>query len=71
NGAPAVAVQVIKESQANTREVTRRLDGLVEELKENPRLAGLELESFFDQGEIIDESLGTLIKSGAFGGALA
>ncbi|NIM01639.1 MAG: MMPL family transporter [Acidobacteria bacterium] len=71
NGSPAVAVQVIKESQANTREVTRRLDALVEELKENPRLAGLELESFFDQGEIIDESLGTLIKSGAFGGALA
>ena len=71
NGAPAVAVQIVKESQANTREVTERLDGLVEDLKTNPRLAGLELESFFDQGEIIDESLGTMIKSGTFGGGLA
>ena len=71
SGAPAVAVQVMKESQANTREVTARLDELVEELKDNPRLAGLELESFFDQGEVIDESLGTLVKSGAFGGGLA
>lgn len=71
NGSPAVAIQIVKESQANTREVTRRLGELVEELKTNPRLAGLELESFFDQGEVIDESLGTLVKNGIFGGGLA
>lgn len=71
NGSPAVAVQVIKESEANTREVTSELDTTLEQLRANPRLAGLEMVSFFDQGEIIDESLGTLIKSGMFGGVLA
>jgi HAE1 family hydrophobic/amphiphilic exporter-1 len=71
NGSPAVAVQIMKESEANTREVTRRLTAKLEELQDNPRLAGLEMMSFFDQGEIIDESLGTLTKSGLFGGVLA
>jgi len=71
NGTPAVAIQIVKEAQANTREVTHRLDAQLEKLQANPRLAGLEMVSFFSQGEIIDESLGTLVKSGMFGGVLA
>jgi HAE1 family hydrophobic/amphiphilic exporter-1 len=71
NGSPAVAVRLIKEAEANTRETTKKIALAFEKLKKNPRLANLEMVSFFDQGEIIDEALGTLINSGLFGGVLA
>ena len=36
---PAVALQILKEGDANTREVTRNLDAAFERLEDNPRLA--------------------------------
>ena len=71
NGSPAVAIRLIKEAEANTRETTEKIAAAFEELKQNPRLANLDMIAFFNQGDIIDESLGTLINSGLFGGLLA
>ena len=71
NSRPAVALHVLKESEANTRETCRRLDEEFEKVKANPRLASFELTAFFSQGEVIDESLGTMGTSGLIGGAIA
>jgi HAE1 family hydrophobic/amphiphilic exporter-1 len=68
---PAYAVIVFKEGQANTREVSKRVREVVEEYGNDPRLAGVETAIFFDQGEVIEESLATLLKSGAIGGIIA
>ncbi len=70
-GKDAVAIQVIKEGQANTMEVSKRVGAVLDSMKDNPRLSLLGVEPFFDQGEIIMESLNTLLSSGRIGGLIA
>ncbi len=71
NSKPAIAVQVLKEGDANTLEVCHRVDDVLEEMQHNPRLSALQLEMIFDQGKVIRESLDTLLDSGKVGGLLA
>jgi len=71
NSKPAVALQVLKEGDANTLEVSRAVLDMVEELQEDPRLAGIEMGVFFDQGSVILESLDTLLDSGRIGALFA
>ncbi|MDH3525014.1 MAG: efflux RND transporter permease subunit [Acidobacteriota bacterium] len=68
---PAVALAVLKEGDANTLEVAARVNEVVEQLRANPRLELVELAELFDQGDIIRESLGTLLASGRIGGLIA
>ncbi|MEJ2086786.1 MAG: efflux RND transporter permease subunit, partial [Acidobacteriota bacterium] len=68
---PAVALAVMKEGDANTLEVARRVEEVVEQLKTNPRLQLIEVATLFDQGEVIMESLNTLLASGRIGGIIA
>ena len=68
---PAVALAVMKEGDANTLDVARRVNEVVDELKRNPRLQLIEIETLFDQGEVIMESLSTLLASGRVGGIIA
>lgn len=71
NSRPAVALQVTKEGQANTFEVTQRVAAAVELMKQDPRLENLEMTIFFDQGSIIRESLDTMLGSGKIGALFA
>jgi HAE1 family hydrophobic/amphiphilic exporter-1 len=71
NSRPAYAMVVMKEGQANTMEVSRRINAAIEEAKRNPRLQSVLMVSLFNQGDVIGESLSTLLKSGWLGGALA
>ena len=71
NSKPAVAVQVLKEGEANTLEVSRAVEELVARLQQDPRLSLIEMEVFFDQGSVILESLGALLDSGKIGGLFA
>ena len=71
NSRPAVAAVVFKEGEANTVEVSRQINTVFESLKSNPRLAGLYMESLFNQGEVVEESLRTLVQSGLIGGGFA
>ncbi len=68
---PAVALGVLKEGDANALEVARRVSAVVEELKDNPRLQVIGITTLFDQGEVIMESLSTLLNSGRIGGIVA
>ncbi|HXV76540.1 MAG TPA: efflux RND transporter permease subunit, partial [Candidatus Polarisedimenticolaceae bacterium] len=68
---PAVAVLVLKEGDANVREVSRKVAAVAERLSDNPRLQLLETITIFNQGEVIDEALSTLLESGLIGGLIA
>ena len=68
---PAVALWVFKEGEANALEVADRIAAAVEEMADNPRLRFVEITPFFSQGDMIRESLRTLMSSGAIGGLLA
>ncbi len=68
---PAYALVVFKEGEANARAVCRRLDKVYEELDSDPRLSSVEFLEIFDQGDVIQESLTTLLQSGAIGGLIA
>jgi HAE1 family hydrophobic/amphiphilic exporter-1 len=71
NSRPAVAMGINKEGDANTLEVSARVQAVVEEMRENPRLQLIEIGTLFSQGEIITESLDTLLNSGKVGGIIA
>lgn len=71
NSKPAFALVVLKEGDANTREVAARVDAEYERLRQDPRLSGFEMIAIFDQGEAIDEALATLLHSGLIGGFIA
>jgi HAE1 family hydrophobic/amphiphilic exporter-1 len=68
---PAVAISVMKEGDANALEVARRVEEAVEEMRANPRLQVIEVSTLFNQGQVIMESLGTLLNSGRIGGIIA
>ena len=61
----------MKEGDANALEVAQRVDAVVEEMRSNPRLQVIEVATLFDQGEVIMESLSTLLTSGRIGGIVA
>jgi HAE1 family hydrophobic/amphiphilic exporter-1 len=71
NSKPAVAMAINKEGDANTLEVAKRVAAVVEEMRQNPRLNLIEIGMLFDQGEVITESLDTLLTSGKVGGIIA
>ena len=70
-GRPAVALMIFKEGDANAIEVSDSLALAIEKLKTNPRLRSFDIEPFLNQGQIIRESLRTLLSSGAIGGLIA
>lgn len=71
NSRPAYALMVMKEGQANTIEVAERVRELVADFQDDPRLASVDVKIFFDQGDAIMESLGTLLDSGKVGALFA
>ena len=68
---PAVAVVVLKEGEANIKEVSSAVAEAVEQMKADPRLSSLQMLTLFSQGEVIDESLNTMLNSGMIGGMIA
>lgn len=71
NGAKAASIDVFKESGANTIEVCRRVQEKLDELHEDPGLAGFAVHRFFDQGDLIGESITNLRNASMQGGLLA
>ncbi|MFP5284641.1 MAG: efflux RND transporter permease subunit, partial [Thermoanaerobaculia bacterium] len=71
NSRPAVALAVLKEGEANTLEVSRKIGEALEKMRVNPRLRQIEIVPLFDQGEVILDSLRNLVSSGILGGAIA
>ena len=71
NQKPAFAMMIYKEGQANTIEVSKRINDAVERARENPRLQGVEMLVLFSQGDVITDSLRRLFSSGRIGAVFA
>ncbi|MBM4367150.1 MAG: efflux RND transporter permease subunit, partial [Deltaproteobacteria bacterium] len=70
-GQEAAALGINKESGANTVQVCDDIRAAMKELEADPRLQGYKFHSFFDQGTLIEESMGALQQSALEGGILA
>ncbi|MEM6454037.1 MAG: efflux RND transporter permease subunit [Acidobacteriota bacterium] len=68
---PAIAIFVLKESEANAIEVADQVNAVVEGFKDNPRLELIDPAVFLHQGQVIRESLATLLGSGRIGAGIA
>lgn len=71
NSKPAFALVLLKEGEANTVDVSRRIKETFDEMQKDPRLSGLEMALLFNQGDLIEESLSSLVSSGRVGILLA
>lgn len=69
NGKDAIAIQVVKEQQANTVDVVNEVKDLVKE--EKAKIDGLVIDVSLDQGKPIQESVSTMIEKAVFGGLIA
>ncbi|MEZ4652667.1 MAG: efflux RND transporter permease subunit [Candidatus Eisenbacteria bacterium] len=71
NGEAAVAFEIQKASGANIVEVSRRVNKVLDEIREDPGLSGVDVVLFFDQADQIKNSLRGLLSSGLIGSLLA
>jgi len=72
DGQFAVALEVFKESTANTVDVVRRVMSVIEsEINDDPLLQGVNVFVWEDQGDVITGGLKGLLKAGAIGALLA
>ncbi|QED49864.1 efflux RND transporter permease subunit [Cytobacillus dafuensis] len=69
NGKDAIAIQIVKEQQANTVEVVNSVKKLMKEEKAN--IDGLIIDVSLDQGKPIEQSVSTMIEKALFGGLIA
>ncbi|MEM7153087.1 MAG: efflux RND transporter permease subunit [Myxococcota bacterium] len=71
NGQPSLVLAVVKESQANTVEVSDAIKAAVDEAVLHPDLKQFTVEKIFVQGDTIRFSLDQVMSSGRQGGLLA
>ena len=71
DGHDAIALQVYKESTANTVEVVHAVDRVMAEINDDPLLEGINLLVWEDQAEQITSGVDGLRKAGAIGALLA
>ncbi len=69
NGENAIAIQIVKEQQANTVEVVNSVKKLADE--EEEKIDGLVIDISLDQGKPIEESVATMMEKAIFGGLIA
>ncbi|MDA7512576.1 efflux RND transporter permease subunit [Verrucomicrobia bacterium] len=71
NSQPANGIQVKREGEANTVEVSKRVVAAIDEIKTNPKLKGFDLSVYDNQGEEIMQRLNHLISNGQLGAVMA
>ncbi len=69
NGKDAIAIQIVKEQQANTVDVVNEVKELIDD--EQERVEGLVIDVSLDQGEPIEKSVATMVEKALFGGLIA
>jgi HAE1 family hydrophobic/amphiphilic exporter-1 len=68
NGRPAVEIEVWAAAGSSVVEVTQEVRAVVEGMRSDPALGGIEVSVFEDHGERITETLGDLRDTGIYGG---
>ncbi|MGX6446397.1 efflux RND transporter permease subunit [Neobacillus sp. K501] len=69
NGEDAIAIQIVKEQQANTVDVVNSVKKLAKE--EKKKVDGLVIDVTLDQGKPIEDSVSTMVEKAVFGGLIA
>nr|WP_207789112.1 efflux RND transporter permease subunit [Neobacillus terrae] len=69
NGKEAIAIQIVKEQQANTVDVVNNVKKVIKEQK--TKIDGLTIDVTLDQGKPIEESVRTMVEKALFGGLIA
>ncbi|MGA3677703.1 efflux RND transporter permease subunit [Lysinibacillus agricola] len=69
NGKDAIAIQIVKDQDANTVTVVNAVKDLIKE--EEKSIDGLQVDISLDQGAPIEDSVFTMIEKAVFGGAIA
>ncbi|MGE7950379.1 efflux RND transporter permease subunit [Lysinibacillus xylanilyticus] len=69
NGKDAIAIQIVKDQDANTVTVVNAVKDLIKE--EEKSIDGLKVDISLDQGAPIEDSVFTMIEKAVFGGAIA
>ena len=64
-------VEVVKESEANTVEVGKKVAAAIDEIRGNPQLAQYELYLYQNYGDIIKRQLNSLTNNGVYGAMMA
>lgn len=71
DGQEGIGVAISKESDANTVETARLVLEAMAELEGSPQVKGTHFFTFFNQGELIEDSINNLLTSAAYGGTFA
>jgi HAE1 family hydrophobic/amphiphilic exporter-1 len=71
NGKTSLAVDVMKEQDANTVNVVHEVEDLIEELQDDPSLDGVDFHVVFEQGSYIEDSLNAVRNEGILGAIFA
>ena len=71
DGREGAALAINKESSANTVEICREIRAAFAEIEADPRMKGFSFPVFFDQGQLVQESVDALEESAIEGGVLA
>ena len=71
NSQKVAVLAVSKESGANTVQVASLVRSTLDEVIQDPRLKGVGYLAFFDQGELVMESIDNLVNTALIGGAFA
>ncbi|GIN91671.1 swarming motility protein SwrC [Siminovitchia terrae] len=69
NGKDAIAIQIVKDQQANTVDVVNNVKKLIKE--EKAKYGDLSIDVTLDQGKPIEDSVATMIEKALFGGLIA
>ncbi|WP_462410130.1 efflux RND transporter permease subunit [Neobacillus sp. Marseille-QA0830] len=69
NGKDAIAIQIVKEQQANTVDVVNKVKDLIKD--QESKIAGLTINVTLDQGKPIQDSISTMVEKAVFGGLIA
>jgi hydrophobic/amphiphilic exporter-1 (mainly G- bacteria), HAE1 family len=70
NGRPAINLEVFADAGASPVEVSAQVRAVVESLRDDPTLGGIDVAVFEDQGTVILETLGDLRDTGLYGGLI-
>ncbi len=71
DGREGAALAINKESSANTVEICREIRAAFADIEADPRMKGFSFPVFFDQGQLVQESVDALEESAIEGGVLA
>ena len=71
NRMQSARVEVLKESEANTVEVGRKVAAAIKEIQKNPELADYEIYPYRNDGDIIKTQLNSLTNNGLYGALMA